>query len=309
MAKEAGPGPIPVKNHHPLYIALLHPTPESTAPVSDMVWEFSIDHTNIYLFNWDDKWAAYVDKEVTEAAAAIRYPIEIADIGVEAGASIPLYTSSGGSLDKFIRWWHNLLGAPSYLGQEESPDFRYVDQLYYNDQLIIDGVSGDIFMGDATLWIKAPITYSELYHTSFQVFLSPPTGDVEKGGGSGAWEAGARVLAAGSLDTGLWSAGAGLFIPNALMRDEISAQLSVMAQGFASWEVPITPKTWFVVQSMFSSSPLSNADLYQFSRPFLDITFGLTYQRSEAAPLFIFGFSENLTQTAPDFTIHLSFRM
>ena len=223
--------------------------------------------------------------------------------------SIPFYTTSAGSLDKIIRWWHNLTGAPSYVGQEESPDFRYIDQVYYKDHLITDGVSGDIFLGDATLWVKAPVNLSKQVYTTFQAFVSPPTGDIKSGGGSGAWEAGARILASGKLETGFWTAGGGLFFPNTLNDDTGNVPLSVMGQGFATWEYPWTQKSRFVVQSMFSTSPLPDTDMFQFSRPFVDITFGITYRRSQSSPLFLFGFSENLTQTAPDFTIHLSVRL
>ena len=277
--------------------------------MEDVTLEFSIDHTSIFLFGWDDQWSALIDKELTQVTATFRYPLNMADTEVEAGASIPFYTEGGGSFDKIIRWWHNLTGAPSYLGQEESPDFRYVNQLYYHDDLILDGGAGDIFLGDVTLWIKTPLNMDERVNTSFQAFISPPTGDLKNGNGSGAWEAGARVLVSGALETGFWSAGGGLFFPGSLKEYMTSAPLSVMTQGFAAWEYPWTPNCHLVVQSMFSTSPLPDSDMLQLSRPFVDVTFGLTYQRSENAPLYLFGFSENLSQTAPDFTIHLSVRL
>ena len=65
-ADDTGFGPIPVQNHHPLYVPLLHPTPERAAPVTDVTPEFSIDHTSIFLFGRDDEWTALVDKELTQ---------------------------------------------------------------------------------------------------------------------------------------------------------------------------------------------------------------------------------------------------
>ncbi|MBF0635534.1 MAG: DUF3187 family protein [Nitrospinae bacterium] len=295
-------GPIPMANHHPLYVGLLHPAPERAQIADSPLMRVNVNHTNIFLFNTRGAWSTGIDKEITQLDLSFTYPV--IEENLEVGIDVSAFYSSGGVLDGAIRWWHGRLGVKGYTGQADAPDYRFMDIVRKNGRNLVNGESG-ASVGDMDfsfkkiLYIKSDITLSA------QALLRAPVGDADAGYGAGSWELAGRALAEMRSDWLTLHAGLGAVAPTQMKRMGQTVDLDTMWMGFVSVEAPVWDRLNLVVQSMYNTSPLKSADIYQYSREFFEITFGFNY-RTENGKVFTFGFSENLNQTAPDFTIHLS---
>jgi hypothetical protein len=302
------PGPASVPNHHPLYIGLLVPPPSSASPVDRTVWSVAFDHTNIFLLMADRTWSVHQDMELTAATVTGRFPL---GEGVEAGFSAPLYYQSGGFTDGAIRWWHDVIGVPGYAGQDRYGDDRYANTLYRSGVRMIDPRPYEPAPGDVTVWVKGTVREGEGYVVSGELYWQLPTGVSSAGMGNGAHEGAVRIVGAvdgpaGSRFTG----GAGVSIPQRLKGFRGEAELSAMALWFGAVEAPF-PRSdrWsLLLQSQGNTSPLPGALGHPYARPFTEATVGFRYRGGEAeAPRWwTVALSENLNQTNPDYTLHLS---
>lgn len=295
-------GPIPMRNHHPLYAGLLYPVPEHAQIAETPVMRAGVNHTNIFLFNTAREWSTGIDKELTQLDFSFSSPIfeGNTEVGVNAGA----YYSSGGFLDGAIRWWHGRLGVKGYIGQVDTPDYRFMDIMRKEGRDLVNGENG-ASVGDLDFSVKQLLFRDQNLTLSGQAVIRAPTGDADAGYGAGSWEFAGRALAETRSGPVTLHAGLGAVAPARMKRMGQTIDIDTMWTGFAAVETPVWERLNLVVQSMFNTSPLKSADIYQFSREWVEITFGFKY-RAESGKTFAFGFSENLNKTAPDFTIHLS---
>jgi len=295
-------GPIPMTNHHPLYVGLLYPVPQSAQIAQAPFMRASVNHTNIFLFNVGREWYTAIDKEITQLDLSFTYPV--IEGNMEATVDAGAYYSSGGFLDGGIRWWHGRLGVKGYIGQADAPDYRFMDVVTKRGRALDNGQMGAV-VGDMDFSLKKILYRERNLALSGQALVRAPTGDADAGYGAGSWEFAARALAQMRSGQLTIHAGVGAVAPAQMKRMGQTIDLDTMWMGFASAEIPVWERFNLVVQSMFNTSPLKSADIYQYSREFVEMTFGFNY-RAEDGKVFTFGFSENLNQTAPDFTIHLS---
>ena len=300
----ADTGPIPMPNHHPLYIGLLYPVPDRAAIADKTRWSVALNHTNIFMMYKSEKWSASIDKEITEADLSARAPL--IENRLEAGVKAPFYRSSEGFMDNLVRWYHKRIGAPSYYGQEESPDFRYLDTVTHNGELVRKGRRGDTTPGDVEFWLKALVWKGKGAAVSVQALAQAPTGDADAGTGSGDWEYGLRLLAGAEHGPMAYHAGAGVTSPGSLKLSKEDIKLDTMFMGFLGVEYEYSSSFSFLSQSMYNTSPFPSADIIAFSRQWWEVTFGFKWRLREGKTM-TFGLSENLNQIGPDFTIHVSF--
>ncbi|MBI4667443.1 MAG: DUF3187 family protein [Nitrospinae bacterium] len=301
-AEPAYMGPIPMKNHHPLYVSLLYPSPESALTAQSFRWRIDVNHTNIYLYNGGKRWLAAIDRELTEADVNLSVPITPGKL--EVGFNAAVYGSSEGFLDGLIRWWHGRLGVRGYRGQAETGDYRYEDAIYHDGEKIVSGEKGAMF-GDTGLWLKTILHDGEKVKVAGQLLAQAPTGSPNTGTGSSTWEWGGRILASMESESIIAHAGGGVTFPGQLNSGGQGIPMEPMYAGFVALEIPVTGDLHLIGQSMFNTSPLKSADIYQFSREWIEVTLGLKYLIA-GGYVASFGLSENLNQTAPDFTFHLS---
>jgi len=296
-------GPIPMKNHHPLYVGLLSPSPEEAAVVESYKWTIAANHTNIYLFSSGSEWNVNIDKELTEGD--ISASVAIIPQRLEAGFNVPVYHSYEGFMDTTKRWWHGRLGVGTYAGEVDTPDNRYIETIYHNGNTSLIGEKGWA-AGDADFWLKAKVWEDKMTVISAQLLAQAPTGNADMGYGSGQWEGVFRMLGEFRHDIMAASMGVGAALPGSLQRGGENIQLDPVYSGFVAFEIPVVKRLNLVVQSIGSTSPLKSADIIEFSREWVEITFGFNYIL-ESGGVIRLGFSENLNQTAPDFTMHVSF--
>ena len=296
-------GPLGVMNHHPLYVGLLYPAPEDARLAESMVWGLSITHSNVYIKSWKEQWSVDIDKELTQASFTLRAPIR--GWKLEAGLEAPVYFSSSGFLDKWVREWHNITGLPGYVGQDRFPDFSYSDETYYDSKILAKGRRNELLPGDITIWLKGNLNKAEGRVFALQIFAQAPTGRAEHGTGSGEWELGARWLGTIGLDPVIVHMGGGFYMPGALARPAYDKRLNNFMAGFAGVEYRWSERLSLIAQSMFNTSPHVDEGPLQYRMPWMEASFGVKY-RLESGKVVSLGFSENLNRTAPDFSLHIA---
>ncbi len=296
-------GPLAVRNHHPLYVGLLYPSPESATIAGKTTWVAAINHSNIFMRSGKRVWVTSIDKELTELDITARVPTM--NDRLELSFDVPLYYSSAGFLDSFVRWYHNAIGAPSFKGQEQTDDFQFDDRIFHNRKLVMKGEMGVVGLGDISFGLKYRLYAGEKWDLALQALGQAPTGDADKDRGSGGWEAGARLLATHNSDWIYWSLGAGYLFPGQIKRNWDTVSYDPMFAGFVSAEYVYSQRLRLIVQSMFNNSPLGAADNKQMRRQWLEVTFGFKYQLPNGLILAA-GLSENIVETQPDFTLHFS---
>ncbi|MDH5511273.1 MAG: DUF3187 family protein, partial [Nitrospinota bacterium] len=142
---------------------------------------------------------------------------------------------------------------------------------------------------------------------SWQAFAQPPTGKTGVGVGSGFWEYGARILTTGEY-TGLGVyLMLGAYVPGGLKGLDGETELLPIYSGFLGFEWTLWSGWAFLAQLTTTSSPMSGDHGDFFSKPWLDSTIG--FKKIVQGGTLAMALSENMNQTAPDFTIHVSFRM
>ena len=223
----------------------------------------------------------------------------------QAGMEIPFYYSSGGLLDRFVRWYHQGIGVKGYDGQSQTPDYSFSNNLFHDGKKLMSDGGNRVSVGDTTFWIKIKIAETENYAASLQALAQAPVGSPDEGTGSGGWELGARLLVSGRRGENVAHVGLGITRPGALNYTSETIPLDPMITGFAGWEYLWSARLSLLAQTMFNSSPMSRSTLLTYSKPWVDVTFGFKYKFSDRYVVSA-GFSENLNHTAPDFTIHLS---
>ena len=299
-------GPLKTRNHHPLFTGLLHPAPEGVKIAVDTAWEAGINHSSVFAMGANRDFYIHMDKELTELDISFRTPVwqGRVEVGMEAAA----FVSRGGFLDPLVRNYHSLIGVPGYDWQDHFPDNFYVDKLYLRQAIFRLGHQDRVEPGDATFWVKAPAWSRGEWSTSVQLFLQAPTGSAEAGVGSGFWEFGGRILAQVEYPGLGGYASLGVYFPGELKGMDGSIGLDPVVSAFLGFEWPLWNGWSFLAQLVGSSSPMPREPGEFFNQPWLDGEVGFKKAAGKGR-VYGIGLSENLNQTAPDFTIHASFSM
>lgn len=304
--KEALLGPLRARNHHPIFTGLLNPPPEAANLATGLAWEVGVNHSSIFAMGANGAWYIHMDKELTEFDFSLRAPA--LDGKIEAGLEVPLLVSSAGFLDQLVRNYHRFTGLPGYGWQDHFPDNFYVDKLYRGQALFHLGHQDRLEPGDVTLWLKGRAWRKENLSASWQFFIQAPTGAAEAGLGSGFWEFGGRALATGDYSgLGVYLS-LGVYFPDRLKGISGDVGLDPMISAFTGFEWTLWGKWAILAQFTYTSSPMAREGNDFFSLPWMDATLGFKRAMGRGKS-FGFALSENLNQTAPDFSIHVSLAM
>ncbi|MDH5511130.1 MAG: DUF3187 family protein, partial [Nitrospinota bacterium] len=132
--------PIRARNHHPIFVNLLTPPPEEAAVARELTWEVAVNHSSIFVMGANKEWYIHMDKELTEYDFSLRAALP--GLRMEMGAEIPIFMSSAGFMDSFVRTYHSTIGVEGYDYQDHFPDDFYVDKLYRGQAIFYLGRDG-----------------------------------------------------------------------------------------------------------------------------------------------------------------------
>ena len=297
--------PIPVKNHSPAYFSLLYPEPETASTVErgkfSYVLEF--DYSNIFYLSGSKEWQTNVDMELAQFTLDIRMGTAVSTM--EVGIRQPFFYAGGGFMDDFILDYHEALGLHDYPGQRAAPRKRYLYEIGHNGLLWNAPDPYRFSYGDTTVWIKKELYKGEIGITSLKLLAQAPTASTTTGFGNGAWEKSAVFMLDISGDTIDSIFNAGITDPGYIDRGE-RLDLNSFFFAHAAVTYGFTRRLSIIAQWSSVASPYA-ADLTpRFKKRWSALTFGLRYFTASKKQITI-GLLEDLSETGPDFTIHISY--
>lgn len=294
-------GPIPSKIHHPFYLGLLLPTPDRALLVPQGKWNinFNINYSNVLFGGHGQGWLYDTDFEVGEFDLDLSYGVRPwAQVGVE----IPAFYFSGGFMDRFVENFHKVTGfkGSSHL----PPPFSYTFDVLTNGQKWGVPRSGEWGVGDITLYGKFQL-YKDVANQAYltlKVLSQPPTGNSNQSIGSGYWDNGIMLLGEKGYGKFFIHANAGGFLYDKMERGDVKIELDPIASGFLGFEYAFNTRFSLLLQSLLVSNMIKeDAGDKGVDRYWQDVTFGFKFR---IGPTHLtLGLSENITETAPDFTI------
>lgn len=294
-------GPITSKIHHPFYFGLLFPTPDRADLVPQGKWDvnFNLNYSNILFGGEGRGWLFDTDFEVGEFDLDLSYGVRS---WVQVGVEIPAYYFSGGFMDNFVEGFHDVTG---FKGSSHLPPaFSYTFNVFTNGQKWGVPDHGELGLGDVTLYGKFQL-YKDVENQAYlalKILSQPPTGNSSRGIGTGYWDNGVMLLGEKGYGKFFIHANAGGFIYDKMERGDVKIELDPIATGFLGFEYKLSNRWAFHLQSLIVSNPIKDeAGDKGVDRYWQDITFG-TKIRIGPTHLTL-GLSENITETAPDFTI------
>ncbi len=293
--------PLHIKNHSPVWFGLLHPTPDAPAALAEGegAVRAGLSYSSVFFHEKDQGWDYFFDMELAQLTLDLRRGLG----GFEAGVELPLYYAGGGFLDQTILDYHQLFGFPDYIGQRTAPRNRYLYAVSHNGVEWRAPMPHAISLGDATLFIKRPLAEGETGALAIKLLLQAPTASTAGGFGNGAWEYGAMLIGQRRMGPLEVTLGGGAVNPGFIDRGErIALNIMYLVDGAAEYR--LTGRLSAVAQLSVSTSPYGGGAPDMFRWAWRGLTLGGRYVTAAGRKM-EFGFTEDVSMTAPDFTVHL----
>ena len=297
-------GPLHVQNRYPLYLIFLTPEPDTPKLIEPGQWQISlnVDYTSVYINEQSRDWSVLMDMEMTILGLGLTYGLTPhLNISV-AGTWISM---QAGFLDGPLATYHDIFGFPDY-GRPDRPMNEFGYQMTVNNEDWVDGQSGGLHPGETVISAKLALAGAENsqgFCSSLSAVLKVPTGEVEQGFGSGRYDQALVLLnryRLSPLSLYLNPGYVWLSDPDSTTADVHAEDMLTMLVG-AEWEV--FQNLSGLVQLNFMTSPLSHTRIPPLDQNSLELALGMSYSASDRL-VFEFAFCEDLTRTAPDFTVH-----
>jgi hypothetical protein len=293
-------GPLNIINSHPLMLALGSPSLESPRCEDSIGLYFTYSST--YLVDASPGWAFGIDVEtsVLELKAKKRFGKSL-----EAGLSVPLISHTDGFMDGFLEAYHGAFGFRDY-GRSERPQNEFLFSVLRGGDGVIMGRGGEIALGDLRASLKGAL-YAHDPYMSVYGFLSIPTGDPDRGFGSGSFSGGGAVLIEKSLSSRLMGyLNAGYVLAGELKAEE-KVPLRDYPYGGAGLEWMYSERLLLNMQFFLQGSPLEETGVEGVDKVPSILSFGGRYVFKEGSA-FEFSLSEDpTTSMAPDFMLTVGY--
>ena len=302
-------GPLHVLNRFPLFWMFLSPgtLPADQPRQGECDNRLALDYSSLYFDFHNDQWRWLMDMETTIVAISCTYGISDKwSMGVE----LPLIAMNSGFLDVFLEGFHNTLNVPNY-GRELRPHNAYAFVVENNGETWIEGDSGQVAPADTTLFLSYQLTRRPSLKTGFSssltLGLQLPSGSRQQGYGSGGLDAGLYLpMQWNRKRTGVFLMPGYTFIgPDSAGDGNVNYRNTYHLSG--GFSLAFNEKWYGVVQLDYHTSPIEVTQVSVVDNGALQLTFGLRRHMPFRGVIEL-SFSEDLTQFAPDFTVHLAWQ-
>ncbi len=302
----AGPkGPLQVKNRFPMHLGLLTPLPEGPAvlPAGRLATNLAVDYSSIYFESRSASWEALMDMETTIITCRLAYGISdslMVDLG------LPFIRMSGGFLDGFLDRYHSTFGFPNY-GRENRPEDRFGYVLRRDGADLVRPVSESFRPGDLDLGVKLALPESDDGHlkSALRLAVQVPTGDADQWMGNGGWDwalALPTVIGAGKLSF--------YFTPSLAINAAAGSkgrhlETKPVWGMLAAVEYEYSRNWSWIGQVNIYSPAFVRTGIDDLDRNSMELALGFRFTGPRRW-VYEAAFCEDLTRTAPDFTLHLA---
>jgi hypothetical protein len=299
---EAFDGPLEAANPFPLYTHLNAPALESPA-VRDAVG-VNLTYSSNYFRHGSTHWSAWMDLETLTVQFRLKKRF---GSRLELGLDLPFLSFNSGFMDGFLNWYHGAFGLPDY-GRSRAPANRFTYTINKGGRTVVEGQPGQLGLGDIRLSGKyALLDSSHFLALSLKTDLELPTGDPEKGYGSGGLDWGLALLFEKAIAPCLSAfANVGVVFPGPwkAMQD---IDLNTYYHGGLGLEWSITKTMTALTQAWIQTSPLPQTGISSLDRPAVLWAIGGRYHFTKTFLELSFTEDPN-TAGAPDFSIQLNLK-
>ena len=297
-------GPLHVPNRYPLYLMFLTPEPDTPKLIDSAQWQISLnaDYTSVYINEQSSDWSVLMDMEMTITTLSLTYGLTS---NVNLSLAMPWISMHAGFLDGPLGTYHELFGFPDY-GRPDRPMNEYGYHISVNGEDWVAGQSGGLHLGETVFSAKLALTgveRSQGFASSLSAALKVPTGKVEQGFGSGGYDQALALLNRYRLSPVSFYLNPGyvwLSDPESIDADIQVDDMLTLLVG-VEWEV--FQNLSGLAQLNFMTSPLAHTGIPQLDEDSLELVLGFCFVPTDNVILEV-AFSEDLTRTAPDFTVH-----
>ena len=301
-------GPLRVQQRYPPYLMFLTPEPDSPRLIEKgrFVTSLSIDYTSIYIDETSKRWSALLDMEMTVVDLSLTYGITNR---VNISLALPWISQNDGFLDGPLEAYHDFFGFPNY-GREDGPTDEFGYHISVDDDAWFDARSGGLHLGESVVSVKIQLTNAGSRQgliSSLLLALKIPTGDEDHGFGSGRFDQGLVLLNQYRISPLILYLNPGIVLLSDPETQGADINVNNMMTLLAGIEYNVSD-TWSLMgQFNFVTSPFHHTGIEQMDQNSLELALGFAVSMSDDM-VFEFAFSEDLTRTAPDFTVHGALR-
>ena len=301
-------GPLQAQQRYPLYLMFLTPAPDSPRLIEKrrFMASLSMDYTSIYIDETSKDWSALMDMEMTVVELSLTYGITSR---MNISLSLPWISQNGGFLDGPLETYHDFFGFPNY-GREDGPVNKFGYDVSADDEPWFDARSGGLYLGESVVSAKMRLIgtgRNEGLTSSLLVALKIPTGDADHGFGSGRFDQALVLLNQYKSSPFVLYLNPGVVFLSDPETQGAQIRVNDMMTLLAGIEYSASDSLSLMGQFNFVTSPFHHTGIDQMDQDSLELTLGLAVALSSDV-MFEFAFSEDLTRTAPDFTVHGALR-
>jgi hypothetical protein len=264
--------------------------------VSSSVW---LGLSNMFEHDSASSHLIFVDMERLITAATVRWGVAES---FEVGGRLTLETRSGGFLDPFVRWYHDLLGA-GQANRDRFPEGAYRYVLTDGQTVLVDVEPQSLALEDVRLFAKWQAYRSENQRNVFS--LRGVTRIPTRGNLIGREHTDVALMALGRLGLGSWYLHSMVGASTARAAGSIGPALTDRSVFFTvAIERSLGSHVAGIFQYQFASPALQGFDDRELDWPLSNVIFGLAGRVGERWSWDV-SFQEDLPADAPaiDFTL------
>ncbi len=290
-------GPLQTRTMHPLHQYFFNFPADRARTLKKGHSEFAVHLQGASNIVKETSGGAIVDLDLE--SWTYQFELRKSAWGGEITAIVPLRDNTHGFMDNLIDGWHTFFG----LFSGDRPNYPAKDYHYFvRDPLgnTLNVPSDQFGLGDVSLMWKQEIGYSAPDHAlSYRIGVKLPTGDFNKGLGSGGVDAGVG-LAYETLGE-RWAGYANLNYIFTSQGDFSGFQVNDIITGSLAAEYRLRHTWWLTGQVDYAQYPLTTGS--NLDKDSLELLFGF-HKLLEKELLFSGGFTEDISlESSPDFGI------
>lgn len=300
-ARAAEPaGPLYQSNRYPLMLMVMTPVPRSPVlPEKRFRVRLRTDYTSVHIDKASQNFELLTDMEI--GAVTLEGEARIGE-RLSLGFSLPFVSYNSGFLDGFLEDYHELGNFPEY-GRSLRPKNEFACVVKKDGQTWFEPDQHGLHPADARLDLTYAFPAGERFRSALMASLKLPTGDEDKGFGSGNFDGGLTLLTRFRYRSLAFYLNPGFIVPRDPETQGADIRYRTMATLFAGLEYVHSPAWSFMAQLNTFTSPLKDTGISTLDDPSVELALGFTrsWGRTKAS----FSFCEDLSGPAPDFTVHV----
>jgi hypothetical protein len=297
---EDAAGPLYQGNRYPLMFMVMTPVPKSPVlPEGRFLVRLRTDYTSVHIDRQSDRFELLTDMEL--GVVTPEAEMKIGD-HLSLGVSVPLISYSGGFLDGILADYHKLGNFPDY-GRSLRPENEFACVVKKDGRTWFEPEQHGLHVGDTRLDLTYAFPGTAAFRAALMASLKLPTGDENKGFGSGKTDAGIFLITRFTHEKIALYLHPGVIFPEDPETKGADITYRTMATLFAGLEYIKSPAWSFMAQVNTFTSPLEDTGIDTLDNPSVELALGFTrrWGRNTKAS---FSFCEDLSGPAPDFTVH-----